>query len=145
MVPWPGGQTGHCVQHVRAFLGSRLRVQCWLLAWLSPPHSAIRCSRCDSIAKTSTGGQPTPTCSKVSRERASFEVWAQQQSYWCPTFSSQRRASHTLWLKRYSLPAFKFKQFYLADTKNDRIRLLTIALFQLQSWESITLRARWTR
>ena len=68
-VPWPGGQTGQCVQHVRTFLGPRLRVQCWLLAWLSPPHSAIRCSRCDSIAKTSTGGQPTPTCSKVSWER----------------------------------------------------------------------------
>ena len=144
MVPWPGGQTGHCVQHVRAFLGSRLRVQCWLLAWLSAPHSAIRCSRCERDCQHFYRRPDHTNMFKSKwREQALRIGISSNPTGVQPSAVSLKPA--TRWPKRYSLPAFKFKQFYLADTKNDRIGLLTIALFQLQSWESITLRARWTR
>ena len=72
LVPRPGGQTGQCVQHVRTFLGPRLRVQCWLLAWLTP-HSAIRCSRCDSIAITVL--QAAHTNMFKSKWRGTFWGW----------------------------------------------------------------------
>lgn len=71
-------------------------------------------------------------------------VWTSRSPVGVPP-SEVRVSATRCWLKRYSLPAFKFKQFYLADTKNDILRLLTIVLFQLQSWESITLQARWMR
>ena len=58
---------------------------------------------------------------------------------------AELRVSATRWPKRCPLPAFKFKQFYLADAKNDRIGLLTMVLFQLQSCESTTLLPRWMR